>query len=223
MSGMSSGVPTNYEVELPAGGKLHLLTMDEVELFEKSRDRYLHDFKLTAQSDLLAVSNMLVLTVESFRAAQRVNGMEAELDASNVPTGRYVSTKVSGQDRSSALSIMMKTRESIAETEKQLGIDKRTRDQGGQHDVDAYVQACKSAAREFVVHLSRRYKAYDEFVMTLRTQVRMLKTLDNEDLMLMGLSKDSLIDWIWNELSGLEAVDKKYANEKHRLFIGKIR
>jgi SHS2 domain-containing protein len=214
---------SNFEVELPAGGKLHLQTIDEVELFETSRDRYLGDYKITNQSDKLAVGNLLLLQVEAFRAAQRLNGMEPELDPNGVPTGRYMKVTIKAQDRTAALGVLMKTRESIADTEKALGIDKKTRDQGGQYDVSTYIQGAKSAAREFGVHLSKRYVAYVTFVMELRTQLRMLRQLDAEDLMEMKLTPETLLEWCWQELSKLEEADKKFAHEKGKLIVGRVR
>lgn len=222
MSGMAQP-PQNFEVELPGGGKLHLQTLDEVEAFEESRDRYLSDYKLTNQSDRLAVNTMLTLHMEAFRAAQRLNGMEAEVDANSVPTGRYKKVEVKGQDRASALTVLIKARESVAETEKSLGIDKRTRDQGGQYDIATYIGGAKQAAREYGVHLSKRYMAYVTFVMALRTQHRMLRQLDSEDLAEMRLTPESLLDWIWNELVKLEEVDKKFAHEKGKLIAGLVR
>lgn len=226
MANVSGGMaqpPQNFEVELPGGGKLNLQTLEEVEAFEDSRDQYLSDYKLTNQSDRLAVNAMLILHMEAFRAAQRLNGMEAEVDANGIPTGRYKKVEVKGQDRAAALSILIKTRESIADTEKSLGIDKRTRDQGGQFDVSTYIGGAKQGAREYGVHLSKRYIAYVGFVMALRTQLRMLRQLDAEDLAEMRLSADSLLEWEWNELMALEAVDQKFAHEKGRLIAGLVR
>jgi hypothetical protein len=222
-SGMAPAAATNFEVELPAGGKLPLLTIDEVEFFEESRDRYLSDYAIRNQSDRLAVNHMLILSVESFRASQRINGMEPELDPAGVPTGRYIKGKVSGTDRAASLNVLIKTRESIADTEKQLGIDKKTRDQGGQYDVATYIEGAKKGAREFGVHLSKRYIAYTSFVKALRTQMRMLRQLDNEDLVEVHLSKESLLDWAWNELDKLEEIDKRFAHEKGRLIVGRVR
>lgn len=218
-----STAPANFEVELPAGGKLPLQTLDEVEVFEESRDRYLTDYKINNQSDRLAVANMLVLQIEAFRAAQRLNGMEAELDPNGVPTGRYKKVEVKAQERTAALNILIKTRDSIADTEKQLGIDKKTRDQGGQYDVSTYIGGAKEAARTYGIHLSKRYIAYVAFVKALRTQLRMLRQLDAEDLAEAQLSPESLSQWMWGELEKLEQADIKFAHEKGKLIVGKVR
>jgi hypothetical protein len=222
MTGMAQG-PQNLEVELPAGGKLHLKTIEELDVFEEARDAYLSDYSLTNQSDKLAVNTMLLLHLEAFRASQRINGMEPELDNAGVPTGRYVNAKISAQDRASALSILMKTRESIADTEKALGIDKRTRDQGGSYDVKTYIDGAKSGAREFGIHLSKRYVAYVTVFKSARTQLRMLRQLDSEDLAEMRLTPESFLKWLWDEMEKLDEVDRKFAHEKGRLIVGRVR
>lgn len=221
-SGLSAPIQ-NFDVELPAGGKLPLQTIQEVEVFEDAREAYLRDFQISHHSDKLAIGSLLLMHLEIFRNQQRLNGMEAEVDANSVPTGRYKKVEVKGQDRASALTVLIKARESVAETEKSLGIDKRTRDQGGQYDIATYIGGAKQAAREYGVHLSKRYMAYVTFVMALRTQHRMLRQLDSEDLAEMRLTPESLLDWIWNELVKLEEVDKKFAHEKGKLIAGLVR
>jgi hypothetical protein len=217
------GQPQNFEVELPGGGKLQLATIDEVELFETSRDKYLHDYRITAQSDRLAIGNALLMHLENFRAQQRINGMEPELDPAGVPTGRYVKAKVSSQDRTAALNVLLKTSQEIREIEKSMGIDKKTRDQGGQYDVATYISAMKSGAREFGIHLSRRYKEYDRVCMEARVKLRMLENLDPEDLASENLSTDTFCDWMRGQLQVLEAADVKFAHEKGKMIVGRVR
>jgi hypothetical protein len=88
LSGMGTTAPVNFEVELPAGGKLHLQTIDEVEVFEDTREAYLRDFQIKHHSDKLAIGSLLLMHLEVFRNQQRLNSMEAELDTQGVPTGR---------------------------------------------------------------------------------------------------------------------------------------
>lgn len=213
---------TNFEVELPAGGKLHLQTIEEVELWEVSRDRYLHDYRLTAQSDRLQIGNALILHLEQFRAQQRINGMQPEL-RNGVPTGRYVSTPIKAQDRSAALSTLIKTGEEIRDIEKSLGIDKRTRDQGGQYDVAAYVDTLKRAGRQYAVHLSRRYQKYEEVFRDLEVQVQMLDNLDQEDRQEHQVTPEAVLSGLRRAIAEVRDADVRYANEKGKLFLGKFR
>src|SRR5215218_8035004 len=92
-SGMAN-TPTNFEVEMPSGGKLPLQTIEEVEVFEETRDAYLHDFRIQHHSDKLAISSLLLMHLEVFRAQQFVNGMRPQLDANGIATGRYETVQV---------------------------------------------------------------------------------------------------------------------------------
>lgn len=213
----------NFEVDLPGGGRIHLQTMDEVDLWEDSRDKYLSDYKLTAQSDRLSVGTALLLHLEIFRAQQRINGMEPQLDPSGIPTGQYVSVKVGAQDRTAALNVIIKSQGEIREIEKALGIDKKTRDQGGQYDVASYIKGAKLSAREYGVHLSKRYQAYESTIMAARVKLRMLRNLDAEDLATENLTPESFLVWMEGELAKLEAADIKFAHEKGKLIVGRVK
>lgn len=218
-----SGAPANFEIEMPAGGKLPLQTIEEVDLIEESRDRYLGDFKITQQSDKLAVGSLLVLHLEVFRAQQRINGMEPEVDANGVPTGLYKRSNIKGTDRTAAFNILLKSQQEIRDLEKSLGIDKKTRDAGGQYDVQSYVDTVKGAAREYGIHLSKRYVRYEKFVRELRVKLRMLDNLDAEDLQQENLTPDTVFAFIRAELVALEDADKKFAHEKGKLIVGRVR
>lgn len=218
---MSMGqAPQSYEVELPGGGKLHLQTIDEVDLFETTRDRYLTDFRISTQSDKLLIGAILSQHLELFRSQQLLTGMQAEVDATGVPTGRYVKVQVKQTDRAAAFKVITAASEEIRNVEKALGIDKKTRDQGGQYDVATYVEGLKTAARSYGAHVSKRYLAYDEFATALRVKLRMLNNLDREDLATENISHETVCDWAWAILQKLEEADKKYAHEKGKAFVG---
>lgn len=51
--------PSSFEVELPAGGRLHLHSVEEVDLWEESKQRYVEDYQLTQQNDLLLLGAIL--------------------------------------------------------------------------------------------------------------------------------------------------------------------
>lgn len=221
--GGMAAAPMNFEVDLPAGGKLPLQTIEEVDVYEEARDSYLRDFRIQHHSDKLAVGSLLMMHLEVFRNQQRLNGMEAELDANGVPTGRYVKAQMKQQDKTAALSVLLKVQEEIRSAEKALGVDKKTRDAGGQYDTKAYVDAMKDAANQYGVHLSRRYQAYDAFVRALRVKIKMLDTLDAEDLQHENISVDTIQSFIRASLDRLEEADKKFAHEKGRLIVGTIR
>jgi hypothetical protein len=223
VSTRSSHTPARFTVDLPAGGKLQLHSVDEVELWEQSAARYVKDYALRQQNDLLSLGAILSQVLAQFRAQQRMNGMTIERDGNGSPTGRYLQKEPSIQEMSAAQSTITKAQEEIREIEKSLGIDKKTREAGGQHTVANYVMTVKEAAREYGIHLSRRLLAYEKFTMELRWKLRVLRQADAEDRNYHNLTDATLISWAEDELARLEEVDKKYAREKGRIFVGRLR
>jgi hypothetical protein len=212
-----------FEVELPAGGKLPLLSLEEVELWETTRDRYLNDYAITQQNDKVTLGGLLTQQLVMFRAQQRLAGLEPEFDdATGLPTGHYKRVGISPGDMSKAQSIVTKASEEIREGEKVLGIDKKTREAGGQHTVANYVETLKMAARSYGVHLSKRLKAYEKVMMEARWKLRLLRNGDPEDRQYHGLTEQSFIAWLEEELAKIEEVDREYARDKGKLWVGKV-
>ena len=106
--------------------------------------------------------------------------------------------------------------------EKALGIDKKSREAGGQHTVGNYVEQLKAAAHAKGVHIATRVKKYEAFVMELRWKVRLLRNGDEEDKAYHGLTEESVIAWAEQQMAELEEHDKKFAHEKARVFVGKL-
>lgn len=210
------------EVDLPAGGKLHLQTPEEAELWERTRDRYKADYSLTKTNDLVLLGAILTQNLAMFRAQQAINGMEAELDAAGVPTGRYKSVKVSVRDASSAQQMVLNAAKEIRELEKALGIDKKTRDAGGGDSIAGYLGSLKIAGRQLGIHITKRTKAYEEFCMEMRWRIRVLDHGDAEDKAHHGITNESILDFARTRLAELEEIDKKFAQDKGSVFAGKL-
>lgn len=216
-------LPVSFDVELPSGGRLHLQTEEEVDLWEESSRRYIEDYGLSQQNDLILLGAILTQQLAMFRAQARMNGMEAEFDADGLPTGRYKKTALKASDMTAAQTIIIKAATEIRELEKALGIDKKTREQGGQQTVAGYVGTLKEAAREYGLHISKRVKAYEQLCMDARWKLRVLRNGDAEDRQYEGISEASILNWLEEELAKLEEIDKQYANERGRLYLGAVR
>lgn len=219
---MADGPQDPFAVELPAGGALHLMSLEEVEMWENATHRYRDDYALQKTNDLVLLGAILTQQLALFRAQQRINGMEAELDADNVPTGKYTKTKLKASEMSAAQGVVIKASTEIRELEKTLGIDKKTRDSGGQQTTADYLGKLKGAAREMGIHISKRTLAYEEFAMASRTKLRMLANADSEDLQYEGLTTEVYMEWQRGELAKLEEIDKDFAKEKAKLWVGQL-
>ncbi len=215
-------VPKTYEVELPTGGVLHLQTPEEVDMWDTARDRFVEDYHLTKANDLVLLGVILQQYLAVFRAQRALNGMQPELDGANVPTGRYVHVELKSEDYQTHVRNLNTASKEIRELEKALGIDKSSREAGGAVSVEQYLRTLKAAAKERGIHITERAVAYEAFVNDLRTKLRMLKNLDAEDRSYHGITPDSILDWAGQELLALEQVDQDFAQQKGKLYVGRL-
>lgn len=211
-----------FRVQLPQGGELVLKTQDEVDMWERTSAAYVKEYRLTKTNDLVLLGAILSQNLALFRAQQRLNGMEPELDAAGVPTGRYKSIPVDAKTLSSSQSAITKASEEIRNLEKALGVDKRSRESGGAYNVADYLTTLKKAAHEMGVHISERFKAYEDMAMEARWRIRLLRNGDPEDRQHHEVSEEKIIDWLEKKLAELEEVDREYAANKGKAFLGKL-
>lgn len=190
-----------FRVDLPAGGSLELATADECAMWNASGKSFVADYGFTKANDLVLLGALLTQGLHMYRA------------------------QVDMQDpkkASAAQNSIIKAATEIRELEKALGIDKKTREAGGQHTVGDYITNLKLAAHERGVHISKRVLAYEEFAMALRWRVRLLRNGDSEDRQYHGISETSIVNFVETELAKLEQVDKDFAKEKGRVFVGRL-
>lgn len=214
--------PSDFRVDLPAGGSLLLNSIEEVELWEESSRRYRQDYQLTQQNDLLLLGAILSQQLAMFRAQQRMNGMAPRLNERGQPTGEYERKELKVSEMSAAQSTIVKASTEIRELEKVLGIDKKTREAGGAHTVQSYVSTLKQAARQYGIHLSKRMQAYEKVCMETRWRLRLLRNGDAEDRHYHNLSAQTICDWLDGQLAELEELDKQHAKEKHAVYMGRL-
>lgn len=189
-------------VELPGGGSLKLNDADEVKLWKNTARKYLSDYGITRQNDLVLLGALLSQILVMYRAQKDISHEKKAASTAQVQIAKAATE--------------------IRELEKALGIDKKTRELGGKHTVMDYITNLKRAAHEKGVHISKRVKAYEEFAMDLRWRIRLLHNGDEEDRAYHNLSEDKILKWAEQQLAELEELDKQYANEKGRLYVGKM-
>lgn len=192
-----------FEVELPAGGRLKLQDADEVQMWEESAKRYIDDYGLTKANDLMLLGAILSQGIAMFRAQQSL------ADPKKAP---------------SAVNQIGKASEQIRELEKALGIDKKSREAGGQHTVADYVARVKLAAHTKGVRISERTLAFEKFVMELRWKLRVLENGDDEDKRYMfgADPAGAVLAWATAEVKKLEEDEKAWANQKGKVFVGRV-
>lgn len=203
-------------------GILQVQSAEEVALWEKSAERYIEDYQLSKTNDLVLLSAILQQQLILFRAQRRINGMKPETDPSGVPTGRYVMEELESDEIAGLTKILNTATGEIRSLEKALGIDKVTREAGGQVSVTNYLRTLKTAAHLRGIHVSKRFVAYEGFANQLRTMLRMNSNLDPEDRAYHDLTPEKILQWCADELGKLEELDKRFAHEKGKLYVGKL-
>lgn len=197
----SPGTAAQFVVELPAGGHFKLNNAEEVEQWERTCARYIDDYSLVKTNDLVLLGAIVSQVLAMYRAQNELSD-----------------PKKAG----AAVSLIGKCSEQIRELEKALGIDKKTREAGGQHTVQDYLTRVKRAAHAKGVRISERTKAYEAFTMELRWKLRVLRNGDAEDRRHHGLTEKTVINWAEQELAALEEKDKDWAREKGAVFVGTL-
>jgi hypothetical protein len=191
----------SFTVDLPSGGQLELLSADEVDVWNHTSERYIQDYGLVKQNDLVLLGAILAQNVAMYRAQRDLTD-----------------PKKAG----AAQGVLIKAATEIRELEKALGIDKKTREAGGQHTVTDYITRLKRAAHAKGVRIAERVKAYEAFMMELRWKLRLLQNGDDEDRKYHNVSEKSICEWAARELEKLEEADKKWAKEKGKVFLGRL-
>lgn len=190
-----------HEVSLPAGGKLELQGSEEVTMWNDAMARYVSDYQLVKANDLILLGAILSQALIMYRAQVDLND-----------------PKKSGP----AQAKIQKAAEEIRSLEKALGIDKKTREQGGKHTVNDYLTTLKRAAHERGVRITERVKEFEDFNMELRWKLRVLRNGDDEDRRHHGITKDTILEWCEKRLDEIEEADKVWAKTKGRTFLGRL-
>lgn len=211
-----------YEVDLPAGGALALHSAEEQDLWETTKDNYQREYNFTKPNDLVLLGSILTQQLLMFRQAQRLNGMIPQLDAAGIPKGTYKYEELKPSEAKACQTMISQASSEIRDLEKSLGIDKKTRESGGMHTLAGYLENLKLSANQYGAHISKRVIAYEQFAMDLRWRLRLLRNGDEEDKAYHGISEAKLIEWAEGELAGLEEVDRTYAKDRGRLWLGKL-
>lgn len=202
---------SGHDFELPNGAVIRLDEIDEVEHLQQSADLLTADYTFDKYNDRVMLGALLLQQLTLYRAQKTL--------AKTVGKGPG---QVGVQEAQAARKSLLESAEEIRALEKALGIDKKTREAGGQHTVQTYITTLKRAAHEYGVHIAERTKAYEDFAMELRVKLRMLDNADVEDRGHHGISEQSILDYCRGKLSELEEVDKTFANQKGKLWAGKL-
>lgn len=187
-----------FSVELPAGGALELESPAEVDMWERAKKGYIEDYGLHRTNDLIQLGSILTQTLIMYRAQR--NLMDEE--KAGAAQGRLI-----------------KASEEVRKLEAALGIDKKSREAGGQHTVTDYLDRLKRRAHLMGVRVAERVRDYEKFHMELRWKIRLLRNGDEEDRAHHGLTEESVIAWAQGQLDELEEKDRQWSKEQRKAVV----
>lgn len=211
-----------FEVDQPGGGKLILRSEEEVTYYNEMAKAYIEDYRLVRASEKVLLGALLAQAVSIYRAQVELVGLKRKTDSGGIPLDEYEKVNLSSADRNSLQKSIGEATKEIREIEKQLGIDKKSRDAGGAETTANYIALLKRAAHRFGVHIHRRLKLYEEFAMQMRWRLRLLRNGDAEDKRYHNISEEKICAWAENVLKQIEDFDKKFAKDQAKLFGGKL-
>lgn len=221
MPAKPANVP-DYRVELPAGGVLHMQSPDEVELWNKARERILSEYVLRKHNDLINLGALLQQQVILYRCQVAINGMEIELDKQGVPTGAYRRVDLDASEVMGYQKTLTECAKEVGRLEKALGIDKVTREAGGTHTLESYIRTLKRAAHERGIHITDQVMEHQRVMKELSWKLRLLYKGDAQDRQYHRVTPRAVLDWLWGEVQALEAKDQEWAKTNGKLYIGKL-
>lgn len=213
--------PGGREVETPSGGRLMLFDDAEAELYENLRDRYIRDFSLNKQNDLVLLSVLLQQAVILERAQQTLNGMEPEIGEDEEPTGRWIRREMTEAEIDKAHARVLKASKEISDIEVRLGIDRKSRETGAE-SIAEFIMMAKKAGHQYSIHIAKRVKMFEALNMECRWRIRLLRNGDAEDRAYHNVTADTIVDLLEKGLAKIEEHDKAYADEVGKLYIGKL-
>lgn len=211
----------DFEVDMPhGGGVMHLHSAEEVELWERLAKSYKEEHQISVASDLVMVGTLLTQQIRLYRGQQLSMGRKVRFDDNMRPTGEY--ERVDPDDQYKGDVQVDKAQAAISKIEDTLGISKKAREAGGANTIAEYVTNAKTFAHEYGVHIVERVTFFEGMAMKVKTLIRILDNLDEEDRAYHNVTEQTIIDLMRQSLAYAEEKDKEWAREKGVLFRGSM-
>jgi hypothetical protein len=192
---------SSKEVKLPAGGRMGLATDAEVTMWNETMERYIADYQLTKANDLVQLGGILSQALMAFRAQMDLNDPEKQMVAQ------------------ATIKLAMAE---IRAAEKALGVDKATREKGGQHTVADYVTKVKRAGHAMGIHISERVTEYERVFNDVSVRIRVLDNGDQEDRDYHRVTDKTIVDFMRQEVAKLHEWEKEWSKQQGAIWVGRL-
>lgn len=186
-----------YPVKTPTGSTLNLMTGEEADYYESSRDRYMTFHKFPSVSDLADLDRLLMLETMVHRwgvyLGQGWDYMETMIDFNTVQKNM--------KDFSGEVRLLKQS----------MGIDKVGRDRNKGEQVSDYLQTLLRRAKEFGYHRNKQYEVAVTKMFELISLVKMLDRCDAREREDLDISEFKILDWIRDDvIPTFEKVDEDF-------------
>jgi hypothetical protein len=208
----NQGPPATYapsEVTLVSGDKAQVLTVEEAEYFNRSRDAYLQQTRFTEQTDLADLDRLLTLELLVFRWRQFLfcgydyHGDEIEDEAKMVDKVKYYSDQIN------------KVKES-------MGLNKKARDDAANEGSFALKYAdLRAKAKIFGIHRVRQLQEALTLFEQLSDVISAFYRSDEEERRKLGFETEAQIcEWIRDvALPEYRQIDEFFREHEQRYWI----
>lgn len=211
---------SDYRVDRPGGGFIYLQSDEEMDLWETLERDYKEQYSLRKVNDLTNLGSLLVQQINLYRAQTALSGRLPELDEEELPTGRHIMKRLKPAEIRLYQETITDTQKEIRAIEREMGIDKKSREQAADETLRGWLSAMKARAHRYGLHVSNRVTAYEQFCMELRWRVRLNASGDAEDKNYEKCTSDEIVTWAREELAKLEAQDVAFAQDEGALVVG---
>lgn len=191
-----------HRVKSVTGMEIDLLHQREKKFYEQARDKYLNDFKFTAESDYRALDRLLLLETQMYRA-QWMLAAGHDYDGVDLEPAETKALRAAEKDINAQ----------ITQIQKDLGLTKAQRDADAQADsVGAYIMKLKQAAREHGIRRDRQVAKAIELTMELFAMAGAYSRSNENERKKLGIeSAEDIVTWILEYMQPeFDEVDKAY-------------
>lgn len=197
-----------FPVTTPSGGSVNLMTQEEADWYMDRRDQYVDQNRFTNQSDLNDLDRVIFMECIINRLSTWITqGFD------------YFMTRVDEKQVHAQISEYSKE---LRQVKKSLGLDKATRDQSKAESVGDYINEVLQRAKEFGYHRNKQYELSVTKIYELKTLVTTFDRCDEVEREDLGLSHESIMEWIReNLIADWDALDQSF-REQQKMWIRRV-
>lgn len=173
------------EVVGPSGSTFEVLNDIEADFWNRSRDRYLEQFKFENITDLLDLDRVLTGELLSFRLSYWI-----------LHEGDYDSRAIDDTEMGALQRKRIETEKETRLLKEKMGLNRGRRQDSDQQAVWEYLNNLRSRAKEFGVHRDMQIAKSMDLLHELFTQVGIYNRGDEEERTHLKCNAEDILKWV---------------------------